>query len=68
MNAWRTSLTLVFILVLSLPLHADKAHSAFKKGNRAEQQNNYDGAYEAYKEAHDLSPKNPEYLAAFARL
>ena len=68
MNGWRTFWALILIFAISIPLYADKAHAAFKKGSRAERQNNYDAAYEAYKQAHDLSPKNPEYLAAFARL
>lgn len=64
----RPSFALWLVFLLSSPLFAENAHSAFKQGARAEKQNNYDAAYEAYRQAHELSPKNPEYLAAYARL
>ncbi|HVO61603.1 MAG TPA: hypothetical protein VMT53_11745 [Terriglobales bacterium] len=61
-------LPLALVILLCSPLHADKGHSAFKQGVKAEKQNKYDAAFEDYKRAHELNPKNAEYLAAFARL
>ncbi len=58
----------VFVVALCLPGHADKASSAYKRGERAEAQNNYDGAYEAYREAYEAKGRNPKYQAAYLRL
>ena len=68
MKYQQTLLAIGLLLVLCAPMYADKGHSAFKTGVRAEKQNNYDAAFEGYKQAHNLSPSNPEYLAAFARM
>jgi general secretion pathway protein D len=58
----------VFVMALCLPGHADKASSAYKRGERAEAQNNYDGAYEAYREAYEAKGKNAKYQTAYLRL
>src|ERR1700730_11361366 len=60
--------TSIFVMALSLPVSADEATSAFKQGASAEAQNSYDAAYEAYKQAYDLKPKNPKFLAAYTRM
>lgn len=60
--------TLILMLSVSVPAHADKAKSAYNRGAKAEAQNNYDAAYEAYQEAYALNPKNPKYVVAFVRL
>ena len=58
----------VFVVALCLPVHADKGSSAYKRGERAEAQNNFDGAYEAYREAYEAKGRNPKYQAAYLRL
>ena len=58
----------ILILLITLPVYADKAKSAYNLGVKAEAQNQYDAAYEAFRQAYALKPKNPEYLAAYARL
>lgn len=58
----------VVITALSLPVFADRAKDAYKQGVRAERQANYDTAYAYYKQAYTLTPKNPVYLAAYARM
>jgi general secretion pathway protein D len=58
----------LLVLVLISPAYADKAGSAFKRGLRAEAAQDYDAAFEAYKTAYALKPRDPQYLAAYARL
>lgn len=68
MNGLNSLLTLVLVVACCLPGFADKANSAYKRGEQSEARNNTDGAYEAYKEAHQLKPKNAKFMAAFVRL
>jgi len=56
------------LLSFSLPSHADQASSAYKRGVRAESQNNNDEAFQAYEQAHTLKPQDPKYFAAYTRL
>lgn len=58
----------VLVAALCLPGHADKASSAYKRGERAEAQNSYDSAYEAYREAYEAKGKNAKYQTAYLRL
>lgn len=64
----RVLLVSILILVISTPAYADQAKAAHKRGVRAEAHGQYDAAYEAYKQAYTLKPKEPKYLAAYARL
>ena len=57
-----------FVLLLVAPGKADQASAAYKRGVRAEANNHLDEAYESYRDAHSLKPKDPKYLAAYARL
>ncbi|HWC18742.1 MAG TPA: cohesin domain-containing protein [Terriglobales bacterium] len=59
---------LIFLLTLALPLYGDKAHSAYIHGIEAESQNKTDTAFADYKQAYDLKPKDPRYIAAYTRL
>jgi general secretion pathway protein D len=61
-------ITSIVVMALSLPVFADKATSSFKQGASAEAQNSYDAAYEAYKQAYDLKPRNPKFMAAYTRM
>ncbi len=67
-----TRLRLLFALILagtmSAPAVAESAASDFKAGERAEHQNNFDAAYQAYKKAHDAKPSDPKFTAAYLRL
>jgi general secretion pathway protein D len=51
-----------------LPGYADQAGSEYKRGVKAEMQNDYDHAFEAFKKAHQAKPKDPKYLEAYLRL
>jgi general secretion pathway protein D len=60
---------LVLLLVsLTLPVAADQAKSWYEKGQDAEARQNYEQAYDDYKQAYDLKPKDLRYRAAFERL
>jgi general secretion pathway protein D len=48
--------------------YADDANSAYKRGIKAESQNNYDEAFQAYSQAHSEKPKDARYFTAFTRL
>ncbi len=56
------------VVTLTLPLAADQAVSWYKKGQDAEARQNYEQAYDDYKQAYDLKPKELRYRASFERL
>jgi len=58
----------VAVVALCLPGYADSASDAFKRGVKAEAQNNFDAAFEAYKQAYQLKNKNPKYQTAYTRI
>ena len=62
-------LGLVFLLALTvvMPAIADKAKSFYEKGRDAEARQNYEVAYENYKQAYDLKPKELQYRTAYER-
>jgi general secretion pathway protein D len=66
----RLRLLLIAILAgaLAVPAVAESAEHDYKSGAKAEQRNNYDAAYQAYKRAHELKPADPKYMSAFLRL
>src|SRR6202165_55528 len=68
MKHLRILLASIMILAISAPTYSDQAKAAYTRGGRAESQNQDDAAYEAYKEAYALKPKDPKYLAAYLRL
>src|SRR5207253_10188821 len=68
MRHLRMVLASILILAINAPAYADKAKAAYDRGVRAESQTQYDAAFEAYKEAYALKPKDSRYLAAYLRL
>ena len=54
-------LVLLIALFAALPAIADKARSLYSKGQRAEARQNYEEAYQDFKQAYDLHPENTEY-------
>jgi general secretion pathway protein D len=58
---------LLLILALALPAAADKAKSLYEKGRDAEARQNYEQAYEYFKQAYDLKPKNIAYRTSSER-
>jgi len=64
----RPALLPLLVAVLTLPaLSADKAKAFYDKGMDAEARQNYEAAYDFFKQAYDLKPKDLRYRTAFAR-
>src|SRR4051812_36283985 len=55
-------------LLVIIPATADKSKSAFQKGVEQEGLEHFQQAYEFYKQAFDITPKNPQYRAAYERM
>src|SRR5512140_1823921 len=60
----RLLVVLALILTLTLPAAADKAKSFYNKGRDAEARQNYEQAYDFYKQAYDLKPQDLRYRSA----
>ncbi len=63
----RPALWLILVAVVTLPAIADKAKDLYAKGQDAEARQNYIAAYDFFKQAYDLKPKDLRYRAAFQR-
>ena len=67
----KRTLILLFAMTLgsqAIPILAESAEGAYKAGDRAEKKNDYDAAFQAFKEAHERKPNDPKYEAAYLRL
>jgi len=64
----RVLLCSILVLALALPSHSDEASSAFRRGTRAEAEKQYDAAYEAFRQAYTLKPKEPKYITSYLRV
>jgi general secretion pathway protein D len=65
---FRTVLSSILIIALSAPAaFPDDAKNAYNRGQKAEQQNQYDKAFEEYQKAYQLKPKEPRYATAYLR-
>src|ERR1700691_3415607 len=58
----------LLVIIAILPAIADKAKSAYEKGQDAEARENFEAAYNFYKQAYDLKPKDLRYKSSFERL
>jgi general secretion pathway protein D len=59
---------LLLVALVALPAFAaDKVKDLYLKGQDAEARQNYEAAYDFYKQAYDLKPKELRYRAAFER-
>ncbi len=63
----RPALVLLLVAAINLPAAADKAKTLYEQGQDAEARQNYEGAYDFYKQAYDLKPKDLRYRTSFAR-
>jgi general secretion pathway protein D len=59
---------LILLLSVTVAGSADDANAAYHRGVKAESQNNFDEAFQAYSQAHSLKPKDARYFTAFTRL
>jgi general secretion pathway protein D len=61
----RPALLLTLVAVATLPAFADKAKDLYAKGEDAEARQQYEAAYDFFKQAYELKPKELRYRAAF---
>src|ERR1700730_3352769 len=62
------AVAVLLVVFAILPAVADKAKSAYDKGQDAEARENFEAAYNFYKQAYDLKPKDLRYRASFERI
>ena len=58
---------LLIVMLVVLPALADKAKDLFSKGQDADARQNYEAAYDFYKQAYELKPKDLRYRSAYSR-
>jgi general secretion pathway protein D len=58
---------LLLVAVVALPALADKVKDLYLKGQDAEARQNYEAAFDFFKQCYDLKPKDLRYRAAFER-
>src|ERR1700733_15110883 len=63
----RPAVVLLLVAAITLPAAADKAKTLYDRGQDAEARQNYEGAYDFYKQAYDLKPKDLRYRTSLAR-
>ncbi len=68
MKCLRLLVAAILILSLGAPGFADQASAAYKRGARAESQKKYDEAFEAFREAYKLKPRDAKYQMAYLRM
>jgi general secretion pathway protein D len=64
----RSAAMVLLVLAVSLAIAADKAKTVYNKGKDAEARQNYEQAYDFYRQAYDLKPGDLTYRSAFERL
>src|ERR1700723_1650178 len=64
----RAAAMLLLVLAVTQVIAADKAKTFYNKGKDAEARQNYEQAYDYYKQAYDLKPTDLTYRTAFERL
>ena len=55
-SLFRPAVVVLLVLIATLPAAADKAKSLYLKGKDAEARQNYEQAYDFYKQAYSLKP------------
>ncbi len=69
MRRLKPAAILLLVMVIILPVIArDKAKSLYEQGQDAEARQNYEQAYNLYKQAYDLKPKDLRYRTSFERM
>ena len=65
---WAAAVALALILTIALPLAAESARSLYNKGRGAEVRQDFEAAYEFYKQAYEKNPKELTYRASYNRM
>ncbi|HTA50770.1 MAG TPA: cohesin domain-containing protein [Verrucomicrobiae bacterium] len=68
MRRLKPAAAVLLVILAILPAIADKAKTAYDKGQDAEARENFEAAYNFYKQAYDLKPKDLRYKSSFQRL
>jgi general secretion pathway protein D len=68
MRRLKPAAVVLLVVLAILPAIADKAKNIYQKGQDAEARQNYELAYDFYKQAFDLRPKDLRYRASFERM
>ena len=68
MRRLKPAAVVLLVVIAILPAIADKAKNLYLKGQDAEARQNYEAAYEFYKQAFDLKPRDLRYRASSDRL
>ena len=68
MRRLKPAAVVLLVVLAILPAIADKAKTIYEKGKDAEARQNYEAAYEFYKQAFDLKPKDLRYRTSFERM
>jgi general secretion pathway protein D len=63
----RPAAIVMLVVAITLPAAADKAKSLYNKGKDAEARQNYEQAYDYYKQAYELKPKDIQYRSSYER-
>src|SRR5215469_3404768 len=58
----------LLVLAVTLPAAADKAKTLYAEAQDAEARQNYEQAFDLYKQAYDLKPKDLRYRASYERM
>jgi general secretion pathway protein D len=66
-RALRPGILLLVLVVVTAATAADKAKVFFNKGQDAEARQNFEAAYDFFKQAYDLKPKDLRYRTAYSR-
>src|SRR5271167_4608547 len=64
----RPAAMVLLVLAVTLAIAADKAKLLYNKGRDAEARQNYEQAYDFYKQAYDLKPAELTYRTSYERL
>src|SRR5579864_8591104 len=68
MRRLKPAAVVLLVVIAILPAIADKAKTFYEKGQDAEARQNYEAAYDFFKQAYDLKPKDLRYRSSFERL
>ncbi|HZP17566.1 MAG TPA: cohesin domain-containing protein [Terriglobales bacterium] len=67
-RAIRPALIVFFSFLLTVPAISESARSLYKKGKDAEARQNFEQAFDLYKQAYDQNPRDLAYRSAYERL
>jgi general secretion pathway protein D len=63
----RPAAIILLVLAVTLPIAADSAKSLYNKGKDAEARQNYEAAFDFYKQAYEQKPRDLAYRASYER-